>query len=31
MYKGGKAYNSWYGSVQVNALKAVLHDTSNQP
>ena len=28
--QGGPGYNSWYGSGQVNALKAVLHDTSNQ-
>ncbi|MBW3592303.1 MAG: S8 family serine peptidase [Actinobacteria bacterium] len=29
--QGGEGYNSWYGSGQVNALKAVLHDTSNTP
>jgi lantibiotic leader peptide-processing serine protease len=28
--QGGEGYNSWYGSGQINALKAVLHDTSNQ-
>ena len=28
--QGGPGYNAWYGSGQVNALKAVLHDTSNQ-
>ena len=28
--QGGPGYTSWYGSGQVNALKAVLHDTSNQ-
>jgi lantibiotic leader peptide-processing serine protease len=28
--QGGEGYNSWYGSGQVNALSAVLHDTSNQ-
>jgi len=27
--QGGEGYNSWYGSGQINALKAVLHDTSN--
>jgi lantibiotic leader peptide-processing serine protease len=28
--QGGEGYNSWYGSGQVNALRAVLHDTSNE-
>ena len=27
--QGGEGYNSWYGSGQINALRAVLHDTSN--
>jgi subtilisin family serine protease len=27
--EGGPGYTSWYGSGQVNALRAVLHDTSN--
>jgi len=27
--QGGEGYNSWYGSGKINALKAVLHDTSN--
>jgi subtilisin family serine protease len=27
--QGGPGYNSWYGNGQVNALSAVLHDTSN--
>jgi len=27
--QGGEGYNSWYGSGQVNALSAILHDTSN--
>ena len=27
--QGGEGYNSWYGSGQINALSAVLHDTSN--
>jgi subtilisin family serine protease len=26
--QGGPGYNSWYGNGQVNALRAVLHDTS---
>ncbi len=28
--QGGEGYNSRYGSGQVNALKAVTHETSNQ-
>jgi subtilisin family serine protease len=28
--QGGPGYTSWYGSGQVNALSAVLHDTSNE-
>ena len=28
--QGGPGYNSWYGNGQINALRAVLHDTSNQ-
>jgi subtilisin family serine protease len=27
--QGGEGKNSWYGSGQINALSAVLHDTSN--
>lgn len=25
--QGGEGYNSWYGSGQINALRAILHDT----
>jgi hypothetical protein len=28
--QGGPGYTSWYGSGQVNELKAVTHNTSNQ-
>jgi subtilisin family serine protease len=28
--QGGEAYNSWYGTGQVNALRAVLHDAGGQ-
>jgi subtilisin family serine protease len=28
--QGGPGYNSWYGNGQVNAFKAVTHDTSNR-
>jgi len=27
--QGGEGHNSWYGSGQINALRAVLHDTGN--
>ncbi len=27
--QGGEGYNSWYGNGQINALRAVLHDTSS--
>jgi len=27
--QGGEGYNSWYGHGQVNALRAILHDTSS--
>ena len=29
--QGGEGYNSWYGSGQVNALRAVLHNAGTQP
>ena len=28
--QGGQAYNSWYGAGQINALRAVTHDTGGQ-
>ena len=28
--QGGPGYTSWYGSGQINALKAVTHNTSNE-